>query len=474
MNVKRLLSILVIFTMLSASALMIVPISAEETDNDVIIESEFPEELEAREAMASYKPNWNELVENGLMRAQWQNDDSDEKNDYGEHFEVNATENSISSVALENAEERAYYSTADIYRISEGTRYEYTFEAKNNSSEPSGVIFAYDRNTKTPYYLYGFFQNASESEGVDISYGMPTGAEQEPAEQEPDKAYIVKENDGFGKFKLVFTGFSVQLYYLNLEDKFLSLGEPCVLAEGATVCLGVYSRENNGTLELKNAELAVFNNESFAALKGYSESKIALAAALDAAESIAIEEYTDDTASAFKSAFNTGKNAYSDLNKTDAELDEAALALNKAIGALKTLKQAELEKMKTVFLIALSAKRENTDKVFTDASYAEYSAAYDAIVAEINNIEDLDTLYLFDIAALKVAAERLLVINIPDLDAEEDEDYVELPEIEDEEDVVADDDTLDEDTSRGCFSSISLSAIAIAALIGSAFLVKKH
>ena len=473
MNVKRLLSILVIFTMLSASALMIVPISAEKTDNDVIIESEFPEELEAREAMASYKPNWNELVENGLMRAQWQNDDSDEKNDYGEHFEVNATENSISSVALD-AEERAYYSTADIYRISEGTRYEYTFEAKNNSSEPSGVIFAYDRNTKTPYYLYGFFQNASESEGVDISYGMPTGAEQEPAEQEPDKAYIVKENDGFGKFKLVFTGFSVQLYYLNLEDKFLSLGEPCVLAEGATVCLGVYSRENNGTLELKNAELAVFNNESFAALKGYSESKIALAAALDAAESIAIEEYTDDTASAFKSAFNTGKNAYSDLNKTDAELDEAALALNKAIGALKTLKQAELEKMKTVFLIALSAKRENTDKVFTDASYAEYSAAYDAIVAEINNIEDLDTLYLFDIAALKVAAERLLVINIPDLDAEEDEDYVELPEIEDEEDVVADDDTLDEDTSRGCFSSISLSAIAIAALIGSAFLVKKH
>ena len=470
---KRLLSILVIFTVLSASALMIVPISAEETDNDVIIESEFPEELEAREAMASYKPNWNELVENGLMRAQWQNDDSDEKNDYGEHFEVNATENSISSVALD-AEERAYYSTADIYRISEGTRYEYTFEAKNNSSEPSGVIFAYDRNTKTPYYLYGFFQNASESEGVDISYGMPTGAEQEPAEQEPDKAYIVKENDGFGKFKLVFTGFSVQLYYLNLEDKFLSLGEPCVLAEGATVCLGVYSRENNGTLELKNAELAVFNNESFAALKGYSESKIALAAALDAAESIAIEEYTDDTASAFKSAFNTGKNAYSDLNKTDAELDEAALALNKAIGALKTLKQAELEKMKTVFLIALSAKRENTDKVFTDASYAEYSAAYDAIVAEINNIEDLDTLYLFDIAALKVAAERLLVINIPDLDAEEDEDYVELPEIEDEEDVVDDDDTLDEDTSRGCFSSISLSAIAIAALIGSAFLVKKH
>ena len=469
---KRLLSILVIFTVLSASALMIVPISAEETDNDVIIESEFPEELETREAMASYMPNWNELVENGLMRAQWQNDDSDEKNDYGEHFEVNATENSISSVALD-AEERAYYSTVDIYRISEGTRYEYTFEAKNNSSEPSGVIFAYDRNTKTPYYLYGFFQNASESEGVDISYGMPTGAEQEPAEQEPDKAYIVKENDGFGKFKLVFTGFSVQLYYLNLEDKFLSLGEPCVLAEGATVCLGVYSRDN-GTLELKNAELAVFNNESFAALKGYSESKIALAAALDAAESIAIEEYTDDTASAFKSAFNTGKNAYSDLNKTDAELDEAALALNKALGALKTLKQAELEKMKTVFLIALSAKRENTDKVFTDASYAEYSAAYDAIVVEINNIEDLNTLYLFDIAALKVAAERLLVINIPDLDADEDEDYVEIPEIEDEEDVVDDDDTLDEDTSRGCFSSISLSAIAIAALIGSAFLVKKH
>ena len=468
MNVKKLLSILVIFTVLSASVLMIVPISAEETDNDVIIESEFPEELEAREAMASYKPNWNELVENGLMRAQWRNDDSDEKNDYGEHFTVNATENSISSVALENAEERAYYSTADIYRISEGTRYEYTFEAKNNSSEPSGVIFAYDRNTKMPYYLYGFFQNASESEGVDISYGMPTGAE-----QELDKAYIVKENDGFGKFKLVFTGFSVQLYYLNLEDKFLSLGEPCVLAEGATVCLGVYSRDN-GTLELKNAELAVFNNESFAALKGYSESKIALAAALDAAESIVIEEYTDDTASAFKSAYNTGKNAYSDLNKTDAELDEAALALNKALGALKTLKQDELEKMKTVFLIALSAKRENTDKVFTDASYAEYSAAYDAIVAEINNIEDLNTLYLFDIAALKVAAERLLIINIPDLDAEDDEDYVEIPEIEDEEDVAVNDDTPDEDTSRGCFSSISLSAIAIVALIGSAFVVKKH
>lgn len=474
---KRLVSILVVLAVLSASVLLIIPTNAEEIEGDgAILGSTLSKELQAKTPLESYYPNWNDLIKSGNMRAQWQNEVSDDKNNYGDYFAVNATESSIESIALENAEERAYYSTVDMYEINARTYYEYTFDAKNSSLDSTGhagVIFAYDHGSKMPYFLYGSFQNASESEGVKISFCEGTHIEEAPSEQIEASPYIVKETDGFGRFKVVIKGLSAELYYLDIDGRFMSLGEPFALAEGSSVCLGVYSRGGNGTLELKNCELSAFNNESVAILTGCSVAKIALASALDVAEEIVLADYTEDTATTLSAVLGEARAAYADPDKTDEELSEVTLDLTNALASLRSLEQVELEKMKTVFLIALSAKRENTDKVFTDASYAEYSAAYDAIVAEINAIEDLNTLYLFDIAALKVAAERLLVVNVPTLDDEADDDSAEIPEVDVDADVDAEEGDPSEAPTRGCFSSISISALAIVATVGCALVLKK-
>ena len=98
---KRLVSILVVLAVLSASVLLIIPTNAEEIEGDgAILGSTLSKELQAKTPLESYYPNWNDLIKSGNMRAQWQNEVSDDKNNYGDYFTVNATESSIESIAL--------------------------------------------------------------------------------------------------------------------------------------------------------------------------------------------------------------------------------------------------------------------------------------------------------------------------------------------------------------------------------------
>lgn len=149
-------------------------------------------------------------------------------------------------------------------------------------------------------------------------------------------------------------------------------------------------------------------------------------------------------------------------------------------------KAKELTDAKAVALIALSAKRENAGKVFTADSYKAYSDAFDAIKAQIEGAADIAALNAIDVAALKVAAENKLVVDVPDApdapgaddndDDNKDDDNKDDGNKDDETDKATDENKDDDtvpNTKKGCSSSVAISALAVVGVIGAAVVLKK-
>ena len=138
---------------------------------------------------------------------------------------------------------------------------------------------------------------------------------------------------------------------------------------------------------------------------------------------------------------------------------------------------------KAIQLIALSAKRENAGKVFTADSYKAYSDAFDAIKAQIEGAADIAALNAIDVAALKVAAENKLVVDVPDAPdapdapgADDNDDNKDDGNKDDETDKATDENKDDDtvpNTKKGCFSSVAISALAVVGVIGAAVVLKK-
>ena len=100
---KKLVSILLIVTMLLASVLAMIPASAAGSEPT---------------PLATYNVNWKDLYESGTMKAQ---EDLTEKTDYEYYFNVSATENSIGFTPKNDSlgKDRSYFSErmVDITKI---------------------------------------------------------------------------------------------------------------------------------------------------------------------------------------------------------------------------------------------------------------------------------------------------------------------------------------------------------------------
>ena len=164
--------------------------------------------------------------------------------------------------------------------------------------------------------------------------------------------------------------------------------------------------------------------------------------------------------------------------EAQAEADAAAKA--EAEAAAKAEAEAAAKKAfddaKANALIALSAKRENAGKVFTDASYTEYSAAFDAIKAQIEGAADIAALQAIDVAALKVAAENKLAVNVPAAPEAPDADNKDDDNKNDETDKATeenkDDETEAPKDDKGCGSTpIIIVAIVVVVCGGVALFV---
>ena len=218
---KRVISILVIVAMMLASVLAMVPAFAAEA---------------AAEPLATYNVNWKELDENGTMRSQWCYDRT--QNDFKTKYNVTTTENSLTLSPIGNGDARQYYSDV-MFDITDDTYYVYEFEAENKNfvDAGAGVVFAWaadpnahigGRNPKEPagddypgvpksaYYIQGNYADASQ---FSIHFGAANGG-YEVFNTSVSKPVIkdIKFVDNFAKYKIVYNGRDLDMFYLNTED----------------------------------------------------------------------------------------------------------------------------------------------------------------------------------------------------------------------------------------------------------------
>ena len=222
--------------------------------------------------------NWESLSDEGFMRSQWWTDIGQAKNDYKSKFTVKATETELTSEPKDKGADRSYFSTK-MYEITSYTKYEYTFEAKNDRAGGyAGVIFAYDIKNYFPYFAYGEFDNRSVEGGNHICYRKGhSNKDGDDYIVNKDEIFAKEVNetaDGYGQYKVIYEGLKVKFCYLNTSGKYVQLGSTIELPAGSKVCVGVFSdsgsiaENKNCTVSLKNCVLTAKNYETVDYLVG--------------------------------------------------------------------------------------------------------------------------------------------------------------------------------------------------------------
>ena len=385
---KKLISILVIVAMMLASVLAMIPASAAKVSDT---------------ALATYNVNWANLA--SKMESQWY---SDIRNDYSNHFDVTVTETQISSEAKldptdasddQKGDTRAYYST-DMFDITETTYYEYVFEAKNNDKNHggyAGVIFAFNYKPDTsdymPYFMYGAFQNDSD-DGAKADFRLQFGHHDGEDKWINSREYpVVKpiDDDGngnhFGRYKVVFDGFDVSFYYYDANDQFVEMfkDDNCTLPSDAKVCVGVYSRDGDRNVVLKNCVLTAHNYETAAIMNGTTATKGNLAKAIDLAlDRIASDVYVADTETALNNAADAAKTV---LNNTEADANAIADAIAAIENVTLTLKATADDKAALQASLTLANALTEKPATATTDEWDDFVAARSAAQSAYDNAE---------------------------------------------------------------------------------------
>ena len=214
------------------------------------------------------------------MRSQWLYDISYSLDNYTSLFDVTATEKELTSKAKNGGDDRSYFSTK-MYEITSDTRYEYTFEAKNNSAGGyAGVMLAYDVNGLYPYFAYGEFDNKSTGSRICIGCRKAHHHDDWRVTTQDFTAVVKQTADGYGQYKVIYEGFNVKFCYLNTSGEYVQLGNTITLPAGSKVCVGVYScpgskaANADRTVSLRNCVLTAKNDETINYLVGQNISLV--------------------------------------------------------------------------------------------------------------------------------------------------------------------------------------------------------
>ena len=383
---KKSVSILLIVTMLLASVLAMIPASAAGSEPT---------------PYATYNVNWKELYESGTMTAQ---EDLTPKTDYEYYFNVFATENSIRFTPKNDSlgKDRSYFST-QMVDITADTYFIYTFEAKNGRAGGwAGVVLAYGDAKgssnqslgNAPFFLSGQFDN----NGANAETGMSafrfrqgrhslddTKPYREVIEMENQIDKIVTTEDGYGKFRVVYDGLNMTVYYNDFETNAeMIVGRTITLPEGSKIAFGAYS-QGAGVNDLN---LVTLRN---CTLKAYTEAaQVSLYRALLPAltqKGMAIwnngvnTEYTAVTYSALESALNKAIQIDVGTPSSNADVISAYGELSHALSDLKkvadyTALNAEIAKAE-----AEAAKDPATNAGGLEAFNSAITAAKEVVAA---------------------------------------------------------------------------------------------
>ena len=402
---KRLISILLIVTMMLASVLAMIPAFAEEGDY-----------------VAAYDVDWKKLVEGGTMRSQWAYDRGPGQNNMAEKYNITATDSAL-SLTKKGGDHRQYYSEL-MFPMTADTQYVYELEVKSNSPDgDGGFIFAFGANpngkidgddiidingvmdnSAAPVAAY-FLNGRLNSEKAAIKFGGGWGGYGYESGKDYSQALdgIYVSEDGYSNYKVVYSGLTIELFYLNTDGEWVELyaDKTITLAETTSVAFGIYAWGTDWA-NIRNCVVAAGNDatelimaeklldaytaigEKYAAKGGYTAtSAAALAAAIEAAKAAAADE-----AATFESLAEAAGNL-------DAAIDDLVIAANKA----------ELNEMVTAAEAALT-EAEFGAKADEWAAYVAALAAAKAVIADADaEQDDADEA----LAALNAAIEALLV-----------------------------------------------------------------
>ena len=369
----------------------------------------------------TYKINWKYLFENNMLRSQWWWDNSDGQNNYTKLFKVTATENGLYSEPIGDGDNRSYYST-NMIEITEGTYYEYTFEAKNDRAGGyAGIMFAYDKDD-FPYFVYGQFDNDSDKtetknyDSADFRYRkghQDRTSDGHSSNLSEDRHYPILEltEEGFGQFKYVYDGYNFSFYAKTkvenegeaevvteveneVENGTVTEGETeveaeseyeliwtYVLPEGAKIAVGVYTRggpiAERRTISLQNAVITTYNEITSEKLL-----EAVVAPAIKVAEAkIAEGIYTPDTINAVKTALDKVKKITA--TTAAADVDAAIAELENAINALKTADKDDLIAFIDEVTTAIGEK---TAEDYEERYYTPFAEALANAIAARDNL----------------------------------------------------------------------------------------
>ena len=383
---KKSVSILLIVTMLLASVLAMIPASAAGSEPT---------------PYATYNVNWKDLYESGTMTAQ---EDLTPKTDYEYYFNVFATENSIRFTPKNDSlgKDRSYFST-QMVDITADTYFIYTFEAKNGRSGGwAGVVLAYGDAKgssnqslgNAPFFLSGQFDNNGANAETGMSaFRFRQGRHslddakpyREVIEMENQIDKIVTTEDGYGKFRVVYEGYNMTVYYDQYgtgTEKIV--GRTITLPEGSKIAFGAYSQgagvNDLNLVTLRNCTLKAYTEAAQvslyrALLPGLTQKGMAIW------NNGANTEYTEVTYSALESALNKAIQIDVGTPSSNADVISAYGELSHALSDLKkvadyTALNAEIAKAE-----AEAAKDPATNAGGLEAFNSAITAAKEVVAA---------------------------------------------------------------------------------------------
>ena len=413
---KRLISILVVIAMMLALVATSIPAFATEGDG---------EGEAAATPLATYNVNWKELVDNGTMRSQWLYDRDPGHNDMPTRYAITATETAL-DLALRtdgdtDGDHRQYYSDI-MFPLTADTQYVYELEAKSSGNN-GGIVIAYSEDNPK-----GRDENDSKTDfnGDDVDYmasayiimGKLTteAAQLKFGGYWPNYGYENEKNlsqaienaklteDGYAKYKVVYTGFTVEIFYLDTNDAWVELyaDATITLADNAKLAFGVYTNGPNFGV-VRNCVVYGMNE----AAKNYMVlDRAPLASAINDAKALKEIDYTPDSWAVFSpAAIEAAEAAYKAVTN-QVEVNEAIAALQAAIDALVESPVSD----KTALNAAIAAAKALNPEDYAATSQAKLAAAIAA--AETTAAEEINV----NVENAAVAALNAVIAGLIDKD----------------------------------------------------------
>ena len=356
-----------------------------------------PDPNEITDALVQYKVNWKTFVDGGAMRAQWLYDKAPNQNNMASKYAITATDTELALGLLTSGDtdgdHRQYYSE-QMFTITADTKYVYDFEAKSNGGYNGGTIFAYaddnplardeddskvdidgnDTTKKASAYILMGNLNGTNEKGLQIKYGghwADYGYEDSKNLQESPVDLWVSE-EGYSKYRIVYTGYTVEIFYLNTSDEFVKLYADAeytiTLCEGAKLAFGAYTNGTNYLAGLRNCTIYGMNE---AAKNFMVVDKTALEEKIAEAKALVADDYTVDSWNAFYPAAIDAATAGLKNAKTQVEIDAALDALKAAMAELDLSPLADKTELNALIAVA----KELLEEDYYPASWVKLQAA---------------------------------------------------------------------------------------------------